>query len=97
MNFEDSKEEAAYRREVYAWLGANAELRDSGELPASIADREDPAQIEAAQRWQASKFDAGWACIGWPREYGGRGGTAIEHDICPNYLHNSYQETFYLL
>tara|TARA_B110000503_G_scaffold142698_2_gene240414 strand:+ start:2683 stop:3948 length:1266 start_codon:yes stop_codon:yes gene_type:complete len=78
MNFEDSVEEATYRREVYNWLVANAELRLPGELPASIAERENPAQIKAAQDWQARKFDAGWACITWPREYGGCDGTAME-------------------
>jgi acyl-CoA dehydrogenase len=24
------------------------------------------------REWQATKYDAGWACLGWPEEYGGR-------------------------
>ena len=81
MNFDDSKEDAAFRREVYTWLEANAKLRAPGELPAGIAEREDPVQIKAARDWQAKKLDAGWACIGWPREYGGRGGSPTENYI----------------
>ncbi len=81
MNFDDSPEEAVFRAEVKAWLDANAELRAPGELPASIAEREDPAKIKAAQEWQAKKFDAGWACITWPEEYGGRGGTTMQDVI----------------
>ena len=72
MDFEDTKEEAKFRSEVRAWLKANAptkkELKGLGE-------------IEASKLWQKRKYDAGWACIRWPKEYGGRGGTAIEQVI----------------
>jgi alkylation response protein AidB-like acyl-CoA dehydrogenase len=72
VDFEDTKEEAKFRSEVRAWLKANAptkkELKGLGE-------------IEAAKLWQKRKYDAGWACIRWPKEYGGRGGNAIEQVI----------------
>jgi alkylation response protein AidB-like acyl-CoA dehydrogenase len=37
--------------------------------------------IQQAKLWQKRKYDAGWACITWPKEYGGRGASAIEQVI----------------
>jgi len=62
MDFNDTREEAAYRAEVRAWLKANA--------PGG-ADEDDMAACKA---WQAKKADAGYACITWPKAWGGGGG-----------------------
>ena len=35
----------------------------------------------AAKAWQKTKAEAGWACLHWPKEYGGRGATPIERVI----------------
>jgi alkylation response protein AidB-like acyl-CoA dehydrogenase len=37
--------------------------------------------LERARAWQRRKADAGWACITWPVEYGGRGATALQSVI----------------
>ena len=37
--------------------------------------------IKKAQTWQAIKKDNGWACLTWPKEYGGRDATPIEQVI----------------
>jgi len=37
--------------------------------------------MQQAKHWQKKKADAGWACIRWPKEYGGRGANAIEQVI----------------
>ncbi len=82
MNFDDTPEEAAFRAEARSWLEKNAKPLGSGEVaPGGIGERDDPGTIAASKRWQARKADAGWACITWPREYGGRGGTAIQSVI----------------
>lgn len=81
MNFDDSPEEARFRAEAYAWLEENADLRAPGEPAASFSERQDLTRVREAQAWQAKKFEAGWACINWPTEYGGRGGTGIERAI----------------
>jgi alkylation response protein AidB-like acyl-CoA dehydrogenase len=82
MDFNDTPEEAKFRAEARAWLEANAELRDPNEpAPSIIAEREDAEAVREAQAWQARKFDAGWACLTWPKEYGGRGARAIESVI----------------
>jgi alkylation response protein AidB-like acyl-CoA dehydrogenase len=84
MNFDDTPEEAAFRAEVRAWIDANAprqlraDLETSGFASLTLNDV-DPAA--AAKAWQKKKFDAGWACLHWPKEYGGRGATPIERVI----------------
>ncbi len=76
MDFDDTPEEAAFRAEVRAWLDASAELKDPDDPGPSIYEaRGRPEFIKAAQEWQAKKADAGWACISWPEEYGGRAAT----------------------
>ena len=72
MDFNDTEEEAAFRAEVRAWLEANAPSRE---------ELEGLDEIQAAKLWQKRKYDAGWACIRWPKEYGGRDASAIEQVI----------------
>ena len=69
MDFNDTPEEAAYRAEAKAWLDANAPktaVADDGEGGGSMA---------ASKAWQARKAAAGYACITWPKDWGGQGGT----------------------
>ncbi|HIG40888.1 MAG: acyl-CoA dehydrogenase family protein [bacterium] len=72
MDFNDSAEEAKFRQEAAKWLEANVPT-------ASELKGLDPMQ--QAKLWQKKKADAGWACIRWPKEYGGRGANAIEQVI----------------
>ena len=83
MDFNDTPEEAAFRAEARAWLEANAKPLAPGEIkPNALAERNlEPNVIAAAKAWQKKKADAGWACITWPVEYGGRGATPIENVI----------------
>jgi len=82
MDFNDTPEEAAFRAEARAWLDANAELRGPDDTPADVlGERAGDEIIKAAQAWQKKKADAGWACLTWPKEYGGRGATAIQSVI----------------
>ncbi len=82
VDFQDTSEEAAFRAEVRDWLKANAKPRTEGESEGLFSERSDDAEYLAHSReWQAKKFDAGWAGITWPKEYGGRGGTPIQQII----------------
>lgn len=72
MDFADTQEEAAFRQEASDWLKANAPSKQ---------DLEGMDEIEAAKFWQKKKYDAGWACITWNKEFGGRGATAIQSVI----------------
>ena len=79
MDFNDTPEEAAFRAEARAWLEANAEYQKPGDARQDpLGERIDDATLQAAKAWQKKKADAGWACIRWPAEYGGRGATAIQ-------------------
>lgn len=84
MDFEDTKEEAAFRAEVRAWLDANAPKHLEAELKrasfgSSAIESEDP--MAAAKAWQKKKAEAGWACLHWPKEYGGGARTPMERVI----------------
>ena len=72
MDFNDSPDEAAFRAEAREWLEANAPTRE---------ELEGLDEVEAAKLWQKRKYDAGWACIRWPEQYGGRGANPIEQVI----------------
>ena len=72
MDFSDTPAEAAFRAEARAWLEANQPTEE---------DMAGLGEIEQAKLWQKRKYDAGWACIRWPKEYGGRDASAIEQVI----------------
>lgn len=77
MDFSDTPEEADYRARVRQWLAANA---PTSRVSATPGD-EDKDAIGAAKAWQAKKAEAGYACITWPKEWGGAGGTPTESVI----------------
>jgi alkylation response protein AidB-like acyl-CoA dehydrogenase len=62
----DARGLTEWRAEIRAWLEANA---PRGELPDPEAGR-----ILAAHRdWERTLYEAGYAALHWPPEYGGRG------------------------
>ncbi len=79
MNFEDNPAEAAYRARVRSWIEANRP--DLSHLSPEENRNWHPAHKEVARSWQATKADAGYACLSWPRTRGGAGGTQIEEAI----------------
>lgn len=82
MDFDDTRNQAAFRRSARSWLEAHAEPRAPGDPgPGNMPEAVDAADVAAAKAWQKKKAGAGWACIGWPVEYGGRGATPIEEVI----------------
>jgi len=82
VDFNDTPEEAEFRARVRAWLDENAVLRDPGTPPRGLLDEAEGQDIIAeAKAWQARKADAGWACLTWPKQYGGQEMTAIQSVI----------------
>jgi len=76
MNLNDTPEHVEFRRRARAWIDDNApwskvqtlrNLRHGGQ-PVT-----ETRWIELAKQWQRAKYDAGWACLVWPREHGGGG------------------------
>jgi len=56
------------------WLEANAPAKGA---PGDFTTGRDAAFVEGCRRWQRRLFEAGWAGIGWPTEFGGRGESAL--------------------
>ena len=79
MDFNDTPEEAKYRAEVRAWLDKNAIRK------ADAKDAEQSKTLEEllkrSKAWQAKKAENGYACITWPKEWGGGGGSTINNVI----------------
>ena len=71
MDFKDTPEEAAFRKECRDWLEANH--------PQPLERGED--RIAWGKKWQKKKQEAGWSCLTWPKEYGGRGATTMQSII----------------
>jgi alkylation response protein AidB-like acyl-CoA dehydrogenase len=73
MDLTLSPTEEAFRDEVRSWLEEN----NPGPEPEATLEEIIPLR----QEWQRKLYDAGWAGISWPEEYGGRGATQIEQAI----------------
>lgn len=74
MDFADSPSEAAFRAAARTWLAVNAREYRDPPMPAWSEEE----LVARGRAWLARKADGGYAAILWPRELGGRGGTAIE-------------------
>src|SRR5258705_13590140 len=76
MNSDDTPQEAAFRTEARSWIDANAPKQFEAELSKSSLGRirlEKGEIVDVGKAWQKKKAEAGWACLHWPKEYGGRG------------------------
>jgi alkylation response protein AidB-like acyl-CoA dehydrogenase len=76
MDFKDTPELAAFRSAVKVWLAANAQRR-TDKLHMGM---EGEAAFLEAKEWYRKKAEAGFACLTWPKEYGGAGLTSL-HDV----------------
>ncbi|WP_411887061.1 acyl-CoA dehydrogenase family protein [Hydrocarboniphaga effusa] len=85
MNLADTVEQADFRARARAFIREHApwdqvaiarKLRFAGKPFENEAD-----WIALSKRWQRTKHEAGWACLVWPSEYGGRGLTPVENVI----------------
>ncbi len=84
MNFDDTPQEAAFRKQARDWVDANApkELEEELSRPSVGRIKLDHGNIiQSSKAWQKKKAQAGWACLHWPKDYGGRGATPIERVI----------------
>jgi alkylation response protein AidB-like acyl-CoA dehydrogenase len=63
-----------FRARARTWLAANAPRRESGEDDGESGQ----ATLADQKAFQAKLYDAGFAGITWPKEYGGQGLTGVE-------------------
>ncbi|WP_298282953.1 acyl-CoA dehydrogenase family protein [Novosphingobium sp.] len=73
MNLDFSPEEVTFRAEVRDWLQTN--------VPRERRPLEGPEMLAFDKAWQRQQFDAGWAGISWPKDYGGAGLSLIQQLI----------------
>jgi alkylation response protein AidB-like acyl-CoA dehydrogenase len=79
MNFDDSADDAEFRRQVSAWLADHAQLRTG--LDDWSRNHEHPDYVKRCREWQYSLYEGGWGAITWPVEYGGRGDNSWHQTI----------------
>lgn len=73
MNLDLTPDEKLFREEVRTWLEEN--------IPREPQPDEGPEMRAFDLAWQKKQYEAGWAGIAWPKEYGGRGMSIVEQLI----------------
>ncbi|MBM3693449.1 MAG: acyl-CoA dehydrogenase [Actinobacteria bacterium] len=70
MDLRFTEAETAFRAECRAWLEAN--------VPHGLPSGDTREGFARHLDWERALFDAGWAVVSWPEEYGGRGASPME-------------------
>jgi alkylation response protein AidB-like acyl-CoA dehydrogenase len=79
IDFAQSSEEQAFRASVRQWLAAN--LPEGWGTSRCAKPKDAGAKVAFARRWQRVLYDGGWSGLAWPKEYGGRALTPLQHLI----------------
>ncbi|GIW40212.1 MAG: acyl-CoA dehydrogenase [Candidatus Binatia bacterium] len=66
------------RREFRTWLRSNLPPREGWERLRHRPGA-DPERLDFLRAWQRRLAEARWVAVHWPVEYGGRGGSLLEH------------------
>jgi alkylation response protein AidB-like acyl-CoA dehydrogenase len=74
MDLRFSDEDEAFRREVRAWL-ADHNVGEFAALDGRGGPGHEHEGFEVRREWERVLGRAGWTCVGWPKEHGGRGAT----------------------
>ncbi len=78
MDLNLTPQETQFRDEVREWMSANV---PKDWVKRRNAEESMEARFEYLRAWQRVMFDAGWAGVSWPKEYGGRGASLMEQVI----------------
>ncbi|MCK1570878.1 acyl-CoA dehydrogenase family protein, partial [Bradyrhizobium sp. 174] len=88
-----SDSERAFQQEVRDWLAANAPANLKGVrgrvLEPDLGHLRSGDLRTAVQEWKEKLYEAGYMCVSWPREYGGRGLTAVEVALLDEEFHRA--------
>lgn len=80
MDLHFSEADEAFRTEIAQWLADNL----TGEF-AILRGRGGPGDehvlVEERRAWERTLGAAGWTCVGWPKQYGGRGLSLMQQVI----------------
>ncbi len=70
MNLTFTAAQKAFRDEAREWLHAH--------VPRKLPSGDTADGFAACRVWERTLFDAGWAVVSWPKEYGGRGASLVD-------------------
>jgi alkylation response protein AidB-like acyl-CoA dehydrogenase len=76
----ENQSDDAFRHELRAWLAANLDGGFAGLRGTGGPGREHEA-FEERLAWDRHLAAAGWSCLGWPVEFGGRGASVARQVI----------------
>jgi len=80
MDLRDRPEDVAFRHEVRGFLEEHV-VGEFAELGGRGGSGDETFGFEVRRRWEKVLAAAGWTCLGWPVEYGGRGASMAEQVI----------------
>src|SRR3990172_3148593 len=80
MDLHFSEADEVFRAEIAGWLADNltgefAQLRGRG------GPGDEHALVQERRAWERTLGAAGWTCVGWPQQYGGRGLSLMQQVI----------------
>ena len=90
MNFDDTADEADFRLKAREWIRINGPHELDAQLSILLSRStsvvelpmlEGVDRIAECKKWQRRKFDAGWACLRWPKDFGGQAASAMRQVI----------------
>jgi alkylation response protein AidB-like acyl-CoA dehydrogenase len=84
MDFRDTPEDAAFRKEVQGFLATEYKSSDGGDEARSAyqaASQGGPEAMDRYQKWMKKLSTKGWIAPAWPVEYGGAGMTIMQQFV----------------
>ncbi|MEH6590814.1 MAG: acyl-CoA dehydrogenase family protein [Halioglobus sp.] len=82
MKLSFSREDEAFRAEIAGWMAENL-CGDFEQTRSRGGPGDEHMFVEERKEWERKLAEGGWTCIGWPREYGGRG-ASVEQQVIFN-------------
>ena len=82
MKLSFSAEDETFRDEVAGWLQRNL-VGEFEQLKYRGGPGDEHMFPEERKLWEQKLAEGGWTCVGWPKEYGGRG-CSIEQQVIFN-------------
>jgi alkylation response protein AidB-like acyl-CoA dehydrogenase len=79
MDLNLTPDEQHFRDEFRAWLADN--IPKEWHMYESRDSETSKERFDFLRDWQKKMYEAGWAGIHWPREYGGRGASLVEQAL----------------
>jgi alkylation response protein AidB-like acyl-CoA dehydrogenase len=81
MDLNLSPSELKFRDEFRAWLTPNVPKNWDSRRGEAAKAQSMEERFEFLKKWQQKMYEAGWAGVSWPKEYGGRGASLMQQVI----------------